>query len=250
MILPLREVRGVFTPENIIQKPIKYPSRESNKVVLPLPPPKGGFINSVHKFKLESILKTGIIILAAGSSSRLGEPKQQVLFKGKTLLQNAIETAQKTACKPVIVVLGANAEKIQSTIQNPEIIITQNSDWQQGMGSSIRVGLQQLLQTDAEINNVILLVCDQPFVTSELLKKLIATKAETGKKIVVCTYAETIGTPVLFDKMYFPELMNLQGQDGAKKLLKKFETEVATILFPFGEIDIDTPEEYAALQNL
>src|ERR1035437_6793844 len=106
----------------------------------------------------------GIIILAAGSSGRLGSPKQNLIYKGQTLLQGAIETAVASACEPVIIVLGANENVIRQSIEGSNATIVYNADWQEGMASSIRVGITALKKINPESDAVILMLCDQPFV--------------------------------------------------------------------------------------
>ena len=191
---------------------------------------------------------TGVIILAAGASTRLGQPKQKLAFKGKSLLQNAIDAAVTSCCTPVIVVLGANAENIEAGLENECIHIIVNAEWPEGMSSSIRKGIEELQKTTPQVSDVILMVCDQPFVSAEILHQLIETKAATGKKIVASSYNHTLGVPVLFDKIFFPELLLLKGQEGAKKLLDFHKESVAQIEFPGGDIDIDTRKDYEALQ--
>ena len=191
---------------------------------------------------------TGIIILAAGSSSRLGKPKQNLVFKGKTLLQRAIETAIASVCEPVIVVLGANADVIESAIKNYDINIIHNPDWAEGMSSSIRAGISALLKIEPNIQSVILMLCDQPFTNTYLLNHLIMANEESG--IAVCTYNNTIGPPVLFDAVYFNELLLLKGAEGAKKVIHKYPDKVVEIVFPHGSIDIDTMEDFEKLNRL
>lgn len=190
---------------------------------------------------------TGIIILAAGASSRLGEPKQNLVYKGRSLLQNSIDAALGSACRPVIVVLGANEKLIRPNIQTHDIQIFCNLGWQEGMSSSIRFGVQNLLQLNPHIKQVILMVCDQPFVNSGLLNMLIAKQAETGKSIIASSYNEILGTPVLFSRALFIELQKLEGQQGAKKLFSKYKNLLTTISFPSGGTDIDTIEDYQSL---
>ncbi len=188
--------------------------------------------------------KTGIVILAAGASTRLGQPKQQLLFKGLTLLQHALQTAQAAALTPAVVVLGAGAATISANTNFGEAYIIENPDWAEGMASSIKTGLSYLLKLSPELEAVILMVCDQPFVNPDLLNSLISTQKQTAKAIVACAYQETTGTPVLFTRKLFPDLRNLHGQEGAKKLLKIYPEAVATISFPAGAIDIDTRQDY------
>jgi molybdenum cofactor cytidylyltransferase len=183
---------------------------------------------------------TGLIILAAGESSRLGQPKQNLLFQGQTLLQRAVETALASACTPVIVILGANADRI-IPIANVNIIY--NDDWQEGMASSIRIGVREMAK-DASVGNIIIMLCDQPFVNVELLNSMITMQHQTGKSIVACTYNETTGAPVLFNEVWFAELLLLQGQEGAKKIINTHPEHRATIAFEQGSIDIDTRGDY------
>ena len=188
---------------------------------------------------------TGIIILAAGSSSRLGKPKQNLVYKGQTLLQRAVATAAASVCRPVIIVLGANEEMIKPTIESDNINIIHNPDWQEGMASSISSGITALQKIEPEADSVVLMLCDQPFVDAALLDQLVQKKSAEG--IVASSYNDTIGAPVLFGAAYFNELLLLKGQEGAKKLLLKYPDDVATIPFPLGGIDIDTVEDYEKL---
>jgi molybdenum cofactor cytidylyltransferase len=192
---------------------------------------------------------TGIIILAAGASTRMGQPKQQLKFGDETLLQRAVRTALDTMAASVIVVLGANAHEIQAELQQGSAVISVNPDWQEGMASSIRIGLQQLQKQLPEVENAIFMLCDQPFVSSALLNQLIQTHNEDKGGIIACTYNDTIGAPVLFNKRYFGELMALSGQEGAKHLLLKFSDDVIAVPFDQGGIDIDTPEDYQRLTD-
>lgn len=192
---------------------------------------------------------TGLIILAAGPSSRLGEPKQKIILKGKSLLQRAINTAIHSACRPVMIVLGAYSNEIQGDIENEDVLIYYNSQWEEGMASSIRLGIEVLQKTQPQVSDVILMVCDQPFTDSTLLNDMIKKKAITGKEIIACSYNDTLGVPVLFDKKFFSELLLLKGQEGAKKLIITHKESVADIPFPLGSFDIDTNEDYEALIN-
>jgi molybdenum cofactor cytidylyltransferase len=189
---------------------------------------------------------TGLIILAAGQSARLGQPKQNLVFQGKTLLQRAIEAALASVCEPVIVVLGANEEVIRPTIDSYSIQIIHNAEWREGIASSIRLGIKTL--QESAVTSAILMLCDQPFVSSLLLNELI--KQGANKDIVACAYNNTVGTPVLFSSAYFEELLRLTGDEGAKKLLWKHQEIVISILFPSGGVDIDTVEDYGKLSGL
>lgn len=188
-----------------------------------------------------------VIILAAGQSSRLGEPKQLLKYQNKTLLQHAIDTAKQTSIEPIIVVLGSNADPILREIEASAIHIVKNDDWQSGMASTIRCGIQALQTLDSAIEAAILMVCDQPFVTGDLLRDLIKKQEETGKPIIASRYGDTIGTPALFCKQFFAQLMDLSGDTGAKKIMMLHSDLLDTVSFPQGGIDIDTIDDYEAL---
>ena len=190
---------------------------------------------------------TGIIILAAGSSSRFGNTKQLLHFKGKTLLQHTMEEAAEAGAEPVVVVTGANADEISKEIKNEKVEIVFNKNWEQGMASGIVMGLKNAIILNKELENIIITVCDQPFVSSSLFQQLFQKQNESAKHIVASAYADTIGTPALFTIKYFVALMGLTGDQGAKGLLKKYSEDLATVDFPDGYIDIDTQEDYENL---
>jgi molybdenum cofactor cytidylyltransferase len=191
-------------------------------------------------------MKLSILILAAGNSSRLGQPKQLVKFKEKTLIEFVAETALKISDE-VLVVLGANSEIIeeQLTSLSDSISTVYNPDWQEGMGTSIRLGIQIL---EKKSDTVIILLSDQPFISQELLQKMVQTFAKNQKPIVSCVYDGRLGVPMLFDKSIFPSLLTLKGEKGAKSILTYFENQISTIDFKEGIIDIDTPEDLKTLQ--
>lgn len=191
---------------------------------------------------------TGIIILAAGASKRLGTPKQQLPFQNKSLLLNVVHTARASGHHiPVVVVLGAFATQIREQLVTEKVHTVVNPNWPAGMGGSIQTGLQHLLRIAPHVSNALLLLCDQPFITTALLEEMYALKASSGKAIVACAYGDAIGTPALFDKSFFPQLSTLNGQEGAKKILLQHPGQVATVNFPQGAVDIDTTGDYEQL---
>jgi molybdenum cofactor cytidylyltransferase len=192
---------------------------------------------------------TGLIILAAGESGRLGQPKQNLLFQNKTLLQRAIETGLNSKCRPVIVVLGANASVIDPAIQHASVKIIYNPDWKEGMASSIRTGIKEIEKNKA-MDSVLIMLCDQPFVDLALVNDMLRKQQETGKAIIACSYKATIGVPVLFSRSLFAELLLLKGHEGAKTILKDHPHDMITIQFDKGNIDIDTMDDYERLINL
>jgi len=195
-----------------------------------------------------TIYHTDIVILAAGASTRLGRPKQLLPWQGKTLLQLAVQTALAITTQPVVVT-GANADQLVAGLNHNEVQIVFNPEWQQGIATSIRCGLQALLNRTPVPNHVIFMVCDQPFITTRLLLDLINEQQNSRRPIVASAYGDTLGIPALFDATMFPQLLDLQGDMGAKKIIQRYGDKVASVAFPEGKIDIDTQGEYQDLVN-
>jgi molybdenum cofactor cytidylyltransferase len=189
-----------------------------------------------------------IIILAAGSSSRMGRPKQLLPYNGKSLLEHTVDTANDADANPVIVVLGANAALLEKEIDEKKVHIVENNEWKEGMASSVRCGLSTLLHIAPSSDAAIIMVCDQPFVSSSLLNELIAAQKNTGKPIVASQYENAVGPPTLFYKTIFPRLLELKGDAGARKIIEQRTSDVATVLFTHGNVDIDTEADYDALE--
>jgi molybdenum cofactor cytidylyltransferase len=193
------------------------------------------------------ISNIAIVILAAGTSSRLGSPKQLLDYKGKNLLRHAVDTALETECPSVFVVLGANSELLRKELKDKPVTVLENTNWQEGMASSIRCGLKYITGTILRPDSIIFMVCDQPFVSSSLLLSLIEKKLETKMPIVASSYYDKLGTPALFHRSFFSMLMELTGDKGAGKLIADNPDKVATVSFPEGITDIDTKEDYDLL---
>ena len=192
-----------------------------------------------------------IIILAAGMSSRMGSPKQLLAYKGKSLLQHAADAALQTSIRPVVIVVGANSDAVKKQIEGMKVVVVENEGWQEGIASSLRCGLTAVQKMSADVDGIIFMVCDQPFITKLLLDCLLQAQLETGLPIVASSYEDKLGTPALFHKNFFAELSELKGDTGAKNLIRQFKDQVTTVAFPKGNIDIDTAADYEALkQNL
>ena len=189
------------------------------------------------------------IILAAGSSSRLGEPKQLLTNNGKTLVRQITETALSLNAGPVVVVLGANKARIQAELTDLPIQLVHNPNWLEGMASSLQAGLNT--PSDTATDAFLVLLTDQPFVTPTLLQELIDTRQETNRGIVACQYGETdfLGVPALFDIRYRAEFMRLSGDVGARKLIKQHADDCIAVRFPLATIDLDTQQDVENWQS-
>lgn len=193
------------------------------------------------------VFKIGLIILAAGAATRMGRPKQLLSYQGRSLILHAVEVALASLCQPIIVVLGAYAEQIKPELMLKAVQVVENSQWQEGMSSSIRAGISMLLKTNSKLDAVIISLADQPLVSPQIFNQLIQSYQETQKVIVASKYNETTGVPALFSKALFPELMQLEGDKGAKALIQKYLETGVILLIPEAAIDIDTPDDYKQL---
>src|SRR4029077_10487175 len=188
-------------------------------------------------------------ILAAGGSSRFGEPKQLIRFRGKSLVRRIIDAACEAGCSPVVVVIGSEDEKLHRELDRTNVIRAHNQEWQRGIGSSIRCGIQALINSAPDIEASVLLVCDQPAVGARVIERLIALRETTCKSIITSSYANTLGVPAVFDRSVFGELLSLGDEAGAKSIILRNPERVAQFQFPEGEIDVDTRSDWQKLNQ-
>ncbi len=190
-------------------------------------------------------MKTAILILAAGSSSRMGTPKQLLPYKNTTLLGYTIEQVKQIDTKHAFCVLGANAEIIEKSIENYQIETIYNSDFKNGLSSSIVVGVKKLQH---DFDTILIMLGDQPNVNSNYLNKLIKTSVENPSRIIASNYQNKIGVPAIFPKKYFNQLLELKGDKGARNILNNNKSDIIKMP-PFNLTDIDTREDYQNLIN-
>ncbi len=188
--------------------------------------------------------KIGAVILAAGGSSRFGETKQLLPFRGKTLVRTIIDATREAGCSPVVAVIGSDGEKIHRELGHANVIEIRNTNWQRGIGSSIRGGVQALTDHAPDVEAILLLVCDQPAVNGHFIGRLIALREATNKDIVASGYADTVGVPALFNRSLFKELLSLGDEGGAKSIILRNPERVARLAFPEGATDIDIWEDW------
>ena len=192
---------------------------------------------------------TGIIILAAGESSRLGRPKQLLTFRDTSLLQKVIDQCAPLEFDTGVIVLGAHADDIRKAVDPGKFTFVMNPEWKEGIASSIRKGVEFSLELNPETEHLLFLLSDQPFVTTALLQRLLKTHKTGKKEITASLYDEDVGVPAVYSKPAFPLLKKLSGDKGAKKVMKRFPEKVATVPFGKGSFDVDTPEDYEALRQ-
>ena len=189
------------------------------------------------------------IILAAGGSRRLGQPKQLLAYRGETLLVRAIRLANEAGASPVLVVLGANFETILAAIQSSNSIPIHNDRWRQGIASSIEAGVRALSVCGPEAEGVLLMGCDQPRLTADHLRSVIAAfEGQAGAVMAASSYAGVQAVPAVFPRVTFAELRSLRGERGARSVIESAPCPVVAMEFPGGEVDIDSPEDLALLE--
>jgi molybdenum cofactor cytidylyltransferase len=187
--------------------------------------------------------RIGAVILAAGGSSRFGPHKPLIRFRGKSLVRRIIDAACAAGCSPVVVVIGSEDEKLRRELDHSGVVTVKNQHWQRGIGSSIRCGIEGLVENSPDVEASVLLVCDQPAVDACVIERLMALRETTGKSIVASSYADTLGVPALFARSVFEELLSLDDNTGAKSIILRSRKHVASLPFSEGQIDIDTWED-------
>lgn len=188
------------------------------------------------------------VVLAAGASTRLGEPKQLVVVDGEPLLLRTVRVAREAGCDPVVVVLGFEAQRMRAALGGMPVLFAENANWHSGMGSSLRRGMEALADIDPGIAGVLVLVCDQTALSAEVLRELRRVHARGDRSITASRYSGRVGVPAIFSAPYFPELMRVEGDRGARGILERHTGDVATVEFADGVKDLDTPEQLRDLQ--
>lgn len=186
-----------------------------------------------------------LLLLAAGASTRMGQPKQLLPYHGRTLLRHAAEIAVASGCAPIVLVTGSVHEALIGEVSDLPIQAVRNENWESGMASSIQTGL--LAVAPSQFRAVLIMLTDQPLVTPELLRQLAVRQHQTQAPIVATAYGDILGVPAVFNRAMLPALLKLQGAQGAARLIASLGPAVGQVVFPAGLLDVDTPEQYAAL---
>jgi len=191
--------------------------------------------------------KIRILLLAAGGSIRMGQPKQLLPWGRQTLIEYQIQTLLQTG-KSVIVILGAHADRISPVVEKFPVTIVVNDTWESGMGGSVASGITKLEQTEADVDGALITLVDQPLIPLSHFEEMLNAFEKGCQQIVVSSSKEGwLGVPALFDKCYFSELRNLQGEKGAKTLIQQYPNQIKALECDEIIRDIDTLESYQDL---
>lgn len=191
----------------------------------------------------------GLTILAAGSSTRMGHPKQLMPYLGRSLVRHAVETAISSICWPITLVIGAYAEQIRREIEHLPVNVIYNADWHQGMSTSIHASVATMVDICPELDAVIISLADMPLINAEHFNQLVRIYVQNAAPLIVASsYELVVGVPVLFDCSLFTELKQLKGDNGAKVILHRYHDEIIYLPVSQPALDVDTPSDYEQLK--
>jgi molybdenum cofactor cytidylyltransferase len=193
------------------------------------------------------MLSVGALILAAGAATRMGRIKQLLPYRGRTLVEHAIQQAQLAGFAPVLVVLGAQAQAVGEAVKRTSAESVVNNNWESGMGSSIVSGVARMLELAPELEAMAVLLADQPYVSASHLAAMARVFESVSAPILSASYAGTLGVPALFRNAVLSKLHELKPDAGARSLVRQSTGDVHSFDLPEAATDIDTPEEFADL---
>lgn len=177
----------------------------------------------------------------------MGEPKQLLPIGGIPMVRRATVAALASLCRPVVVVVGANADAVTAALEGLPVSIAINPAWASGMGTSIQAGIRSLPES---VDGAVLALADQPLITSDIYDDLVRLASEAGRPIVASRYAGTVGVPVLFSRAYFPNLLALAPSQGCKGVIQANLANALLVDCPDAEVDVDTRESYEQLAQV
>lgn len=195
-------------------------------------------------------IEIAAVVLAAGGSRRLGQPKQLLQIEGESLLHRSARFALEAGCSPVFVVLGCEAARMAQELADLPVQVLVNEDWADGMGSSLRFGVHAALRLRPKVDALLAMVCDQPRLSAAHLRRLQAAHGESGgQPITASEYRGKAGVPALFARAIFAEMLALAGDEGAREILRRDLGRVRCVSWPEGAVDVDRPEDLAELNR-
>jgi molybdenum cofactor cytidylyltransferase len=192
--------------------------------------------------------RTGAVILAAGSSSRYGALKQVIAIDGEPMVRRIARNALAAGLHPVVVVVGAQSDRVVDCLVNLDIHSVPNAEWAAGMGGSLSTGTRALLQLPVELRSLMVMLADQPAISIDDLERMLTLHAQSPDRILACQHQGELAPPCIFPLAYADELAALNGPAGARALLQQHASQVQGIDLPSAFLDIDTPDDYAAWQ--
>jgi molybdenum cofactor cytidylyltransferase len=191
----------------------------------------------------------GAILLAAGGSRRLGRPKQLVPFRGEALVRRAARIAVEADLSPVVVVIAPGAGAVREALAGLPVELVENALAAAGVGTSVTAGVARLQAIAPSVSGVVLLVCDQPLLESDHLRALLARREATNLPVIASEYEGVLGVPALFGAEVLGELGALEGDIGARQVIRRDPARVAAVAFPQGALDVDEEQDVRAARS-
>ncbi|HEX4036491.1 MAG TPA: nucleotidyltransferase family protein [Acidobacteriaceae bacterium] len=189
------------------------------------------------------VQRVAAVVLAAGASTRLGQAKQRVRVGGESLLHRTVRMAVEAGCSPVVAVLGFEAERMRPELEGLDAVAALHPGWAEGMGSSLRCGIEAVSRMEPLPDAVLVLVCDQPRLTVKHLRALLERHQSGRAGVTASAYAGRTGVPAVFAQALFGELRRLEGDRGARELIRSHAGQAKGIPWPEGTVDLDVPED-------
>ncbi len=193
-------------------------------------------------------MKTAAIILAAGSSIRMGETnKLTTEFRGKPMVRFAVEAAVASGVTETVVVVGHEADSVRVSLEGLNVIFVENADYASGLSSSLKTGIETLNES---IDRALVLLGDMPLITTEMIDRMLTAGDAAEGKIVLATSNGQRGNPVLWPRECFGHILMLSGDAGARELFARYFDRLAEVeLGEAAQTDVDTPEELSELRD-
>ncbi|WP_114241563.1 NTP transferase domain-containing protein [Dyella sp. C9] len=191
-------------------------------------------------------IRTGAVILAAGEARRYGALKQLIAIDGEPMVRRVASNALAAGLLPVVVVVGAQRERVIACLHDLDVHVADNPDWPRGMGSSLATGVRALQSFAPRLESLMVLLADQPAIQAEHLQRLLATHAASPERILACRHHGDFAPPCVFPLSYAGELVTLDGAAGARALLERHAASVDGFKLASAFLDIDTPADLDA----
>ena len=182
------------------------------------------------------------VVLAAGSSTRMGRNKLLLELGGETLVRGAVRAAVGAGVDQVVVVLGHQETQVRAELLGLPCTFVLNPDHAEGAGTSVRTGVRQVA---ADTDAIVVMLADMPFVTADMIATLAQRYRDTRPPLVASHYGDVQAPPTLYDRVPFEELLNIPGERCAKQVVRRHESEAVVVAWPESALrDIDVPADY------
>ncbi|HKI05832.1 MAG TPA: nucleotidyltransferase family protein [Thermoanaerobaculia bacterium] len=187
------------------------------------------------------------ILLAAGTSSRMGKNKMLFELNGESVLRGAVRRALAGGLSPLVVVLGHEQDRARQELDGLPCQVVVNPDYEQGINSSLKMGVSAV---PGEARAALVMLADMPYVSPEMLASLIARYRSSEAPLVISDYEGVNAPPMLYDRSLFDELLSMTGEGCGRQVVKRHREEAEVLPWPASALaDIDLPEDYARVRD-